>query len=204
MGDALLPKGTISGLIVRAGPIFRDPRGHPSIPLVAPRSGRGAAAGAPYERYFTVGERARLAAPIEDVRWRRKQFTQPWSELPAALFEGSVRLSTYDLPPTPLLDATGPAAQRRLRLPANIVGDDGSEAAYRPFQRMVAVLRQDWDQAILIASAALPDVNTLLLPRALALTLPPPISSLKVAIPIDVIEYTLGRRELLPGYDVAL
>ena len=200
----MLPKGTISGPIVRAGPIFRDPRGQPSIPLVAPRGGRAAAAGAPYERYFTVGERARLAALIEDVRWRRKQFTPPWSELPAELLQGSVRLSSYELPPTPVLDATGPAARRRFRLPANIVGDDGSDAAYRPFQRMVAVLRQDWGQAILIASAALPDVNTLLLPRPLALTLPPPISSLKVAIPPDVIEYTLGRRELPAGYDQAL
>lgn len=204
MGDELLPQGTISGPIVRAGPIFRDPRGHPSIPLVAPRSGRAAAAGAPYERYFTVGERARLAALIEDVRWRRKHFPQPWSELPVELFEGSVRLSTYELPPAPVLDATGPAARRRFRLPANIVGDDGSEAAYRPFQRMVAVLRQDSDQAILIASAALPDVNTLLLPRALALTLAPPTSSLKLAIPTDLIEYTLGRREPPPGYDLAL
>jgi len=34
--------------------------------------------------------------------------------------------------------------------------------------------------------------------------LPPPISSLKVAIPINVIEYTLGRRELPAGYDLAL
>jgi hypothetical protein len=200
----LLPKGTISGLIVRAGPIFRDPRGQPSIPLIAPRGGRAAAAGAPYERYFTVGERARLAALIEDARWRRKQFPSPWSELPVELFQGSVRLSCYELPPTPVLDATGPAARRRFRLPASIVGDDGSDAAYRPFQRMVAVLRQDWDHAILIASAALPDVDTLLLPRPLALTLPPPTSSLKVAIPIDVIEYTLGRRDLPAGYDLAL
>jgi hypothetical protein len=200
----VLPQGTISGLIVRAGPIFRDPRGQPSIPLVAPRGGRAAAAGAPYERYFTVGERARLAALIEDVRWRRKQFTQPWSELPAELFEGSVRLSTYELPPTPALDATSPPARSRFRLPANIVGDNGSDAAYRPFQRMVAVLRQDWDQAILIASAALPDVKTVLVPRPLALTLTPPISSLKVAVPADVIEYTLGRRELPAGYDLAL
>ena len=69
---------------------------------------------------------------------------------------------------------------------------------------MVAVLRQDSDQAILIASAALPDVNTLLLPRALALTLAPPTSSLKLAIPTDLIEYTLGRRELPTGYDLAL
>lgn len=200
----MLPQGTISGPIVRAGAIFRDPHGQPSIPLVAPRGGRGAAAGAPYERYFTVGNRARLAALIEDVRWRRKQFTPPWSELPAELLQGFARLSCYELPPTPVLDATDPAARRRFRLPANIVGDDGSEAAYRPFQRMVAVLRQDWDQAILITSAALPDVNTLLLPRPLALMLPPPISSLKVAIPINVIEYTLGRRELPAGYDLAL
>jgi hypothetical protein len=69
---------------------------------------------------------------------------------------------------------------------------------------MVAILRRDWDQAILIASAALLDVKTLLLPRAIALTLPPPISSLKISIPIDVIEHALGRRELPPGYDLAL
>jgi hypothetical protein len=200
----LLPQRTISGPIVRAGPIFHDPHGQLSIPLVAPRSGRAAAAGAPYERYFTVGERARLAALIEDVRWRRKQFPPPWTELPPELFEGSVRLTTYDLPPTTVLDATAPAARHRFRLPANIVGDDGSEAAYRPFQRMARILRQDWDQAILITSAALPDVKTLLLPRALALTLPPPTTSLRVAIPTDVIEHTLGRRELPAGYDLAL
>ena len=45
-----------------------------------------------------IGERARAAAVIEDVRWRRKQFRQPWSELPAELLEGAVRLSAYDLP----------------------------------------------------------------------------------------------------------
>lgn len=200
----MLPKGTISGLIVRAGPIFPDLGGHRSVPVLAPRSGRGAAAGAPYERYFTTGGRAGLAALIEEVRWRRKQFAQPWAELPAALFEGSVRVSSYELPSMPVLDASGPAARRRFRLPANIVGDDGSEAAYRPFQRMVAILRQDWDQAILIASAALPDVKTLLLPRDIALALPPPTSSLKVSIPLDVIEHALGRRELPVGYDLAL
>jgi hypothetical protein len=200
----MLAQGTISGLVVRAGPIFRDPYGDPAIPPAALRSGRAAIAGAPYERYFTVGERARLAALIEEVRWRRKQFAPPWSELPAELFEGAVRLSTYQLPPTPVLDATGPAARSRFRLPANIVGDDGSEAAYRPFQRMVAVLRQQWDQAILIASAALPDVKTLLLPHALALTLPAPTSSLKVAIPAEVIEHALGRHQLPLGYGLAL
>jgi hypothetical protein len=200
----MLAQGTIRGLVVRGGPIFRDPHGRPSLPTVALRSGRAAAAGAPYERYFTIGERARLAALIEDVRWRRKQFAPPWSELPAELFEGAVRLSTYELPPTPVLDASGPAARRRFRLPGDIVGDDGSDAAYRPFQRMIAMLRQDWDQAILIASAALPDVKTLILPRALALTLPAPTSSLKVAIPAEVIEHALGRRQLPPGHDLAL
>lgn len=200
----MLPKGTISGLVVRAGPIFPDLGAHLSIPTVAPRSGRAAPARAPYERYFTVGERARLAALIEDVRWRRKQFNETRAALPAELFEGAVRLSTYELPPTLVLDAAGPAARQRFRLPASIVGDDGSEAAYQPFQRMVAILRQDWDQAILIASAALPDVKTLLLPLVIALTLPPPISSLKVSIPIDVIEHALGRRELPPGYDLAV
>jgi hypothetical protein len=124
--------------------------------------------------------------------------------LPAGLFEGAVRVSTYELPPSPVLDASGPAARRRFRLPANIVGDDGSEAAYRPFQRMIAILRQDWDQAILIASAALPDVRTLLLPRNLALALPPPVSSLKVPIPLDLIGHALGRHELPLGYDLAL
>jgi hypothetical protein len=199
-----LPKRTISGPIVRAGRIFRDPHGQPSIPMVAPRGGRGAETGAPYERYFVIGGRAHVAALIEDVRWRRKRLSDPWSELPAELFEGAVRLSTYDLSPTRVLDASGPAAHRRFRFPANIVGDDGSEAAYRPFQRMVAVLRQDWDHAILIDSAALTDVKTLLLPRAVALTLPPPTSSLKVAIPADVIEHALGRRELPREYDLAL
>jgi hypothetical protein len=113
-------------------------------------------------------------------------------------------VSTFDLPPLPLLDTTTAAARRRFRLPANIVSDDGSDAAYRPFQRMVAVLRQDWAHAILLPSAALPDVKTLLVPRPIALMLAAPISSLKVDIPAEIIEHALGRRDLPPRYDLAL
>ena len=196
----------IGGPFMRAGPLNEDLSPPRDVPQTAVRDGRAAPRGAPFEAYYTYGERWVPAALIEMVRGPARQAPRSsWPSLPAEMFEQLLRLTVFLPLNMHAVDTTTRRAHARFHLPDSIVGDAGGPRQFRPYQRMIAAIRKDWSGPILMDSATLNGATTLVLPRPLVVSLTPaPGQTRARMLPPEIIEHALGRQQLSDDYDIDL